>query len=194
MFRVRLCAAWILLPMLCLQCFAKDMTLPNHQTHPFVLDSPHGVSFWSDYRGPQFEGYASIGKGEALLFWENKLKKHSSVGLDSTSYKDLKQLWKAFSRHSQLLEGTESSNVGESVRDFEHILEVGDLEAGKQISKDAQNLADAYSDFRTASEQSPQQRTTEYLEDCRLRLTNLVGESTVRDLEESWISKEKSRR
>ena len=169
-------------------CFAKDSSTISVKPMPFEIRDTPGVSTWSDYRGPEFDGYASIGKKESVKFWTDRLKSRGRIRLDSNSYKDLNHLWRMLNWPKARNDAANIDLDSKPARlpDIEKLLAEDSIEQKKFAYALAQDLADAYVDFKLTSQQSPQERTTDYLDACRARLVDLVGEGAVRDLEESW--------
>lgn len=193
-WRLFVCIACLLAWTLGSECFAQGS---KSSSYPFpfpVGDQPGGVSSWTDYRGQEFEGYASIGGTGSIKFWERRLRSHRDICLNSDSYKDLNHLWRIMFKWSNATKDASSKDPDSKPVEFsniEELLREGSTEQKSILYPRAQELADAYADFRLASQKSPQERTTDYFDACRLRLVAMVGEGAVRDLEESWSAHSK---
>jgi hypothetical protein len=172
---------------------------------PFSIgDSPGGVSFWSDYRGPQYEGYASIGCERSRAFWEEKSSKRINIPIDTNSVLELKQLWKKFFNMRPDLKYDFSIFDTKNLKDWPDIdvvvaeIRRTELLSDRQKDKlhekvlfEAGKLSNTYLHFKALFKMPIEKRTTESFDESRKTLAEMIGEDAVQQLEQSWIANTK---
>ncbi len=206
-------SALILLPH---SCFAGDSDSRSakaserisRQRPSFPIgDRPGGVSFWSDYRGPQYEGYASIGKERSRSFWEEKSINRINVPLDAESVLELKQLWKKYFNMRPDLKYDFSIFDTKNLKDWPDIdvvvaeIRRTELLSDRQKDKlhekvlfEAETLSNTYLYFKALFKMPIEKRTTESFDESRTTLAEMIGEDAVQQLEQSWKIKLKSQK
>lgn len=188
--------------------FAKDggsrgamesSSISHRRLSPAIGDSPGGVSFWSDYRGAQYDGYASIGRERSRAFWEERSSKRINIPLDTESVSELKQLWKSFFSIRPDLKYDFSIFDTKGLKDWPDIDTLlsettrTELLSDRQKDKlrekvlfEAGKLSDAYLHFKALFKLPPEKRSAEYMAESEKALSDMIGEDAVQQLEQSW--------